>query len=151
MQPAASGVAPAAGTEGFLPHIRQLGASLLSHVAMRVELLSIEVQEEKARLARLAMSALLVSAMLIISLVMLAILVLAIYWDTPSRVNAAVMLAGGFALLTLVGGWYLSAQLRRSTTLFATSAAELRRDAAALAPVPASTSSSAAEATPVGA
>jgi uncharacterized membrane protein YqjE len=150
MQPDASGVAPAAGTEGFLPHIRQLGASVLSHVAMRVELLSIEVQEEKARLARLAMSAALVSAMLIISLVMLAILVLAIYWDTPSRVTAAVTLAAGFALLTAAGAWYLSAQLKRSTTLFATSAEELRRDAAALAPVPASMSTPAGMPTQAG-
>ena len=54
MQPDMSGAVPAPGTEGFLTHIRQLGASMLGHAAMRVELLSIEVQEEKARLARLA-------------------------------------------------------------------------------------------------
>lgn len=130
-----SGAAPAAATEGFLTHIRQLGVSVLSHVAMRVELLSIEVQEEKARLVRLAMSAALVSALLIVSLVMAAILILAIYWDTPNRVSAALWLTGTFGLLTAGGGFYLAAQLRRSTTLFATSASELRRDAEALAPV----------------
>ena len=127
-------MAPAPGTEGFLAHIRQLGASLLGHVAMRVELLSIEVQEEKARLVRLAMSAALVSALLIISLVMVAILILSIYWDTPYRVSAALWLAGTFVVLTAGGSFYLAAQLRGSTTLFATSASELRRDADALAP-----------------
>lgn len=130
-----SGASSASGTEGFLTHIRQLGVSVLSHVAMRVELLSIEVQEEKARLVRLAMSAALVSALLIVSLVMAAILILAIYWDTPNRVPAALWLAGTFALLTAGGGFYLAAQLRSSTTLFATSASELRNDARALAPV----------------
>lgn len=131
-----SGAAPAAGTEGFLTHMRQLGVSVLSHVAMRIELLSIEVQEEKGRLVRLAMSAALVSALLIVSLVMVAILILSIYWDTPYRVSAALSLAATFGVLTVCGAFYTFAQLQRSTTLFATSAGELRRDAAALAPPP---------------
>ena len=134
MQPDMSGAVHASGTEGFLTHVRQLGASLLGHAAMRVELLSIEVQEEKARLARLAMSAALVSALFIVSVVLAAILVLAIYWDTPYRVSAASWLVGIFGLGTVGGGFYLSAQLRLSSTLFAASAGELRRDADALAP-----------------
>ena len=128
------GSAPAAGIDGFLTHMRQLGVSVLSNAAMRIELLSIEVQEEKARLARLAMSAALVSALLIVSLVMVAILILAITWDTPQRVPAALFLVGTFGLLTVGSAFYVAAQLRRSTTLFATSAGELRRDAADLAP-----------------
>ena len=136
MQPDMSGAMPAPGTEGFLTHIRQLGVSVLTHVAMRIELLSIEVQEEKARLARLAMSAALVCALLIVSLVMGAILIMAMYWDTPQRVTAALSLAVTFGALTAGGGFYLAAQLRRSTTLFATSAGELRRDAEALVPTP---------------
>lgn len=134
-----SGVTTASGAEGFLTHIRLLGVSLLNHIAMRVELLSIEVQEEKARLVRIAISAALVSALLIVSLVMLAILVLAIYWDTPQRVPAALSLAGTFVVLTAGGSFYLMAQLRSATTLFATSAAELRRDVQAMAPTPAQT------------
>ena len=131
-----STAAPASGTEGFLTHIRQLGVSVLEHVAMRVELLSIEVQEEKARLVRLAMSAALVSALLIVSLVLVAILILAIYWDTPSRVPVALSMVGIFVALTVGSGFYVAAQLRRSTTLFATSAAELKFDAESLAPAP---------------
>lgn len=133
MQPDMSGAVPASGAEGFLTHIRQLGASLLGHAAMRVELLSIEVQEEKARLVKLAMSAALVSALLIVSLVMMAILVLAVYWDTPTRVTAAIWLLGLFSVCTVGGGFYLSSQLQQSSTLFVNSAAELRQDAKALA------------------
>lgn len=99
---------------------------------MRVELLSIEVQEEKARVVKLAMSAAVVSALLIVSLVMAAILILAIYWDTPYRVTAAIWLFGVFGVLTVGGGFYLSSQLQQSSTLFATSASELRRDAETL-------------------
>ena len=133
-------MATASGAEGFLTHIRQLGVSMLDHVAMRVELLSIEVQEEKARLTTLAMSAALVSALLIVSLVMLAILILAIYWDTPSRVTAAAWLAGTFGALTAGGIFYVVSQLSRKTTLFANSAAELRRDAEAMSPTVSPTS-----------
>ena len=134
MQPDMSGAAPASGADGFLTHIRQLGASLLGHAAMRVELLSIEVQEEKARLVKLAMSAALVSALLIVSLVMAAILVLSIYWDTPYRLTAALWLLGVFSAGTVGGGFYLSTQLQQTSTLFVNSAAELRQDADALAP-----------------
>ena len=67
-----------------------------------------------------------------VTLVLLAILVLVCYWDTPQRVTAAVVLAGMFGALTAACYFYLAAQLKRSTTLFATSAAELRRDAEAL-------------------
>ena len=133
MQPDMSGAVPASGAEGFLTHIRQLGASLLGHAAMRVELLSIEVQEEKARLVKLAISAALVSALLIVSLVMMGILVLAIYWDTPYRVTAAMWLLGLFSACTVGGGFYLSTQLQQSSTLFVNSASELRQDAKALA------------------
>jgi uncharacterized membrane protein YqjE len=134
MQPDMSGAAPAPGTEGFLTHIRQLGASLVGHVAMRVELLSIEVQEEKARLVKLAMSAAIVSALLMVSMVMMSILVLAIYWDTPYRVTAAIWLVALFSAGTVGAGFYLYAQLQQSSTLFANSAAELRLDADAMAP-----------------
>lgn len=125
--------ATSSGTEGFLTHIRELGASLLDHVAMRVELLSIEVQEEKSRLVRLAISAALVSALLIVSLVMLAIVVLAIYWDTDNRITAAVSLAVLFIAMTAASGLYLKNQLGRTTTLFEASAKELRLDARAFA------------------
>ena len=132
MQPDMSGTVHAPGAEGFLVHIRQLAASLLGHAAMRVELLSIEVQEEKVRLVWLAISAALVSALLIVSVVMAAILILVFYWDTPYRVNAAAWLAGIFSVCTMGSGLYLAAQLRVSSTLFTTSASELRRDASAL-------------------
>ena len=39
-----SGLNTASGTEGFLTHVRQLGASILGHVSMRIELLSIEAR-----------------------------------------------------------------------------------------------------------
>lgn len=138
MSATASASGSASGTEGFLTHIHALGGSVLEHVAMRVELLSIEVQDEKRRLVQLAIIAALASALLIVTLVLLAILVLSIYWDTPQRVTVAMSLTGIFAALALGGGFYLAQQLRRSSKLFAASASELRLDAASLVSPPAS-------------
>lgn len=135
MPPDQGPVGAAPETAGFLLHLRQLGGSVLDHIAMRVELLSIEAQDEKARLVRLAMSAAMVCASMMISLIMAVILALACYWETPYRVPVALSLTIAFALLTIAGSLYLGAQLRRKSLLFACTAAELRRDAVAMMPV----------------
>jgi uncharacterized membrane protein YqjE len=132
--PDSSGNANANVTDGLVTHVRQLGASILGHAAMRFELLSIEVQEEKARLVKLAISAAFAVLLLIVSVVLTAIAVLSIYWDTVHRVPAAVSIACTFGLLTLACGLYVGRQLRQTSTLFATSAAELRLDSQALYP-----------------
>ena len=50
------------------------------------------------------------------------------------RVPAALSIAGAFSLLTVGCGLYVSGQLRQSSALFVTSAAELRLDGQALDP-----------------
>jgi uncharacterized membrane protein YqjE len=132
--PEISGRSDANATDGLVTHLRQLGASILGHAAMRFELLSIEVLEEKARLVKLAISVAFVALLLIASVVLTAMAILAVYWDTVHRVPAAVSIAGAFGLLTVVCGLYVRVQLRQSTALFVTSAAELRLDSLALDP-----------------
>ncbi len=134
MGPDISGMENANATDGLVTHVRQLGASILGHVAMRFELLSIEIQEEKARLVKLAISVAFAVLLLIASVLLVAIAILACYWDTVYRVPAAISIAGVFSLLTVVCALYLSAQLRQSSALFVTSAAELQLDRQALEP-----------------
>ena len=134
MGPEISGNANAKVTDGLVTHVRQLGASILGHVAMRFELLSLEVQEEKARLVKLAISVAFAVLLLIASVVLIALAILAMYWDTVYRVPAAISIAGTFSLLTAAFGLYVSVQLRQSSALFVTSAAELRLDGLALDP-----------------
>ncbi len=134
MGPDISGKPNANATDGLVTHVRQLGASILGHVAMRFELLSIEIQEEKARLVKLAISVAFAVLLLIVSVVMFAITILAMYWDTVHRVPAAVSIAGAFSLLTLTCGLYVAQQLKHSSALFVTSAAELRLDGQTLDP-----------------
>ncbi len=123
---------PAAANDGVMPHVRRLGASMLDHVALRVELLSVEFQEEKARVAKLAIGAVLAVALMVVSLVMIAIAILAMYWDTSSRTIVAAAIAAVFACLTAGAASFAWLQFDRDSALFKTSARELRRDAAAL-------------------
>lgn len=117
---------------GLMPHVRRLGASLLDHVALRMELLSVEFQEEKARIARLVIGAALAVGLLIVSLVLIAVAILAVYWDTSSRTTVAAALAAVFACLTAGAGAFAWVQFDRASGLFMSSARELRRDAESL-------------------
>lgn len=117
---------------GLAPHFRRLGASLLDHVALRVELLSVEFQEEKSRVTKLAIGAALAVALTVVSLVMIAIAILAIYWDTSSRTTVATILAVVFSGFTAGAAGFAWRQFDRESVLFSASARELRRDAVSL-------------------
>jgi len=112
---------------GFLASLRQLLATLLETVQVRLELLGTELEQEKRRV----FSALVLAAMalvgLTLGLVMLSIVVLLIFWDSY-RVWAACALA----LLFGGGGAYLLVRAKQRLSapsgLFAHSLAELQRD-----------------------
>jgi uncharacterized membrane protein YqjE len=114
---------------GFLASLRQLLATLLETVQVRLELLGTELEQEKRRV----FSALVLAAMalvgLTLGLVMLSIVVLLIFWDSY-RVWAACALA----LLFGGGGAYLLVRAKQRLSapsgLFAHSLAELQRDRA---------------------
>jgi uncharacterized membrane protein YqjE len=118
---------------------RRLAASLLALGRIRLELLSIEVQEEKRRLASLLFWAVLSALSLGFALLAAAAWITVALWDTHR------LLALGFAFAGLagLGGWGLL-RLRTLTaarsTLFRASLGELRADEQALrraAPAPA--------------
>jgi len=114
---------------GFLANVRQLLATLLEIVQVRLELLAAELEQEKRRV----FSALVLTAValvcLALGLVMLSVAVLLIFWDSY-RVWAACALA----LLFGGGGAYLlvcaKQRLRAPSGLFVHSLAELQRDRA---------------------
>jgi uncharacterized membrane protein YqjE len=115
--------------------VRRLGASLLTLGRIRLELLAIEVQEEKERIAALLFWALLSALLVGFALVFVAATITVMLWDTHRLLvlgfSAATMLA-----LATVGVVKLRGLTRHGHTLFASSLAELRRDAAALGPSP---------------
>lgn len=111
--------------------LRRLGTSLLTLGRIRLELLAIEVQEEKERIAGLVLWAVLAALLAGFAVLMLLVLAVVALWDSHpllalGAASAVLVAAAGLALRQLKA---LTAQ---PATLFQASLAELRDDADAL-------------------
>jgi uncharacterized membrane protein YqjE len=122
------------------PGRRPLGASLrslatgaLGLVAAHVELLGIEIQQEKERVAELMVLGACALVLFGMTLVLLTLLIVAALWDSY-RLPAI----GGLAMLYLALGIYLVSSMRRKIDShpnpFAGTAAELEKDRERLMP-----------------
>lgn len=111
--------------------LRRLGVSLLTLGRIRLELLAIEAQEEKERIAGLALWAVLAALLAGFGLLMLLLLVVVALWDSYRLLALAgatvVLLAAATAAFVKLRGL-----LAQPTTLFQSSISELREDADAL-------------------
>ena len=117
--------------EGVSGPVRRLGASLLALGRIRLELLAIEVQEEKDRIASLLLWAVLTALMAGFGAVFVAVFVTVALWDTH-RLAALGVSAALFLGVAVYGVLRLRRVAGSATTLFQSSIAELRRDGAAL-------------------
>lgn len=111
--------------------LRRFGRSLLTLGRIRLELLAIEVQEEKDRIARLVLWAVLAALLAGFAVLMLLVLAIVALWDSHP------LLALGAASGVLVAAAALALRRLKSlatqpSTLFQASLAELRDDAEAL-------------------
>lgn len=117
--------APPAGLFGS---VKNLAASLVSHLHTRLQLLATELAEEKLRLTSLLFGAMLALFFAFMALVLVALFVIAAYWDTPYRLHAVAFLA----VLSLTGagisGSLLRTKLKSKPRLFEASLAELYKD-----------------------
>ena len=99
----------------------------LATVQTRLELLSLEVQEEKLRITSLAVNVVLCGLLLGFGLVFLKVFLTVLYWDEHR------LLALGISTAVCLGGGVLAAtnsarELKRGSRLFAASLSELARD-----------------------
>lgn len=111
--------------------LRRLGTSLLTLSRIRLELLAIEVQEEKDRIAGLLVWSVLAALLAGFGLLMLLVLITVALWDSYRLLALAcstvvLIAAAVFAVLKVKG------LVDRPSTLFQASLAELREDADAL-------------------
>ena len=103
----------------------------LQTVLTRLELLAVELQEEKLRLAGLALNTVLAGLLLGFGLVFLMIFLTVLFWEEHR------LLALGLSTAICLGGGLLAARnaaraFRSGTKLFSASLAELARDRDAL-------------------
>lgn len=105
----------------------------LQTVQTRLELLALEVQEEKLRLSGLAFNIVLCGLLLGFGLVFLMVFLTVLFWEEHR------LLALGISTVVCLGGGLIAAsnaarEFKRGSRLFAASLAELARDREALRP-----------------
>ncbi len=117
---------PAAG-KGLFDSLKGLAATLIAIAHTRLELLSTDWEEERARLVSVLALLFVALFCLGVGVVLLAILVAVVFWDSHRLLALAgltgLFLAGGVAALGVARH-----KLRTRPRLFAASLAELSRD-----------------------
>ena len=113
--------------------VRGLAATLLELLQVRLELLSVEAQEEVLRVTGLLACGAIAIMFLSLGLGFLAILITVALWDSQ-RLLALGVFAAVFLALGLVAAWRARSHLRSGSRLFAASIEELRSDREALKP-----------------
>ena len=111
--------------------LRRLGGSLLSMLRTRLELIGIDIAEEKERLLLTLFVGLAGMLFGLMALVTLTALVAATFWDSY-RWQALAGLTAVYALGALACGWKAWSAIRHAPAIFATTIAELEKDAEAL-------------------
>ncbi len=94
---------PDAPGDGLPGSLRALGMAFLALACARAELISVELQEEKARARQRLVLGAVAALFLAIGLLLAALLVVVLFWDSHRTLAAS-----GVALLYLgIGGWAL--------------------------------------------
>ncbi|MHB8474444.1 MAG: phage holin family protein [Gammaproteobacteria bacterium] len=113
---------------GLFGSVKNLAASLVSHLHTRLQLFAIEFVEEKTRLTSLLLGAILALFFTFMSLVLAAVFVVAAYWDTPYRLHAVALLAVLFLVGAGITAGMVRAKLKSKPRVFEASLAELYKD-----------------------
>ena len=118
-------------SEGLPAALARLGDSVLALLNSRIELASIEFEEERERTKELLVTVLCGAMVAVFALLFASIFVIACFWDT----NRLVAIAGVtlfYAALALLAFARLKSRSRDRPAPFAATLSELKKDAAAL-------------------
>jgi uncharacterized membrane protein YqjE len=107
--------------------LRGLAATVLELLQLRLELLSVEAQEEVLRVGALLVYGAVAVTFLSLGVVFLALLITVALWDSH-RVLALALFTALFLLMGGVAAWLARERVRSGTRLFSASVEELRQD-----------------------
>jgi uncharacterized membrane protein YqjE len=107
--------------------LKGLTATVLELLQLRLELLSVEAQEEVLRVGGLLVYGAVAVAFLSLGLGFLAMLITVALWDTHRLLPLAVF-TGVFIGLGFVAAWFARERLRSGTRLFSATVEELKQD-----------------------
>lgn len=109
--------------------LSQLGSSFLLVLSQRLELASLDIEEELLRLGTLLAGTLVVSLLVALALAMAAATVVVYFWDS-ARMAALLGLTALFALAATGMAWRLSRMLNDKPRFMASTLAQLEKDRA---------------------
>jgi len=115
------------GRKGLLESLTAMAATLVAIAHTRLELLSADVEEDRAQVLSLLMLAMAALFFLGVGLVLAAILLVVAFWDTH-RLLVLGSLAGFFLAAGMAAGAYALHKARTRPRLFAASLSELFKD-----------------------
>jgi uncharacterized membrane protein YqjE len=118
--------ASAAG-KGLFGSLTNFAATLVDIAHTRLDLLSTDLEEERAHLFSLLALGLAALFFIGIGVVLTTILLVAVFWDTH-RFLVLLLLAGFFLTAGLVAGWVAIHKARTKQKLFSASLSELYKD-----------------------
>lgn len=113
--------------KGLFESLSALSATLIAMVYTRLDLLSIDLEEERAHASLQLVLALTALFFIGVGVVLVAMLLVVVYWDTH-RILVLGSLAGFFLLAGLLAGGFALHKLRIKPRLFAASLSELHKD-----------------------
>lgn len=116
-----------AAPQRFSSSLRGLASTILELVQIRLELFSVEAQEEVLRVGALLVYGAVAVAFLSLGVVLLALLITVALWDTH-RLLALGIFTGLFLVSGGVAAWLARERVRSGTYLFSASIEELKQD-----------------------
>ena len=118
---------PSGSSGGLLQSLRTLLATLLVTARTRGELLQVEVEEERLRIAGIAVFALAAAFFFALAIVVLTFFLLLLFWDS-NRLLAAGLISLAYFMIGLICASVARQRARVKSKLFAASLAELGKD-----------------------
>lgn len=112
---------------GLFDSLKGLAASLVAIVHTRLDLLSTDLEEERARLVSVLLMLFVALFCFAIGVVLLTILIAVVFWDSH-RLLALGGLTGFFLASGVAAFWHSRRKFRAKPKLFAASLAELSKD-----------------------
>ena len=116
---------------GLFASLRRMLATLLALIQTRLELVSVEIEEQIAHAASLLLWSIAAIFFASLSVLLLALTIVVAFWE-EHRLLAASLVTGVCALMALIAGLVARQRLRTRPRLLAALASEFERDVTAL-------------------
>jgi uncharacterized membrane protein YqjE len=114
-------------SKGLIGSLATIATLLVSTAYTRLELISIEIEENRERLLSLLTLYLVSYFSLMVGIVLLTIMIVVAFWDTY-RLSSLALLSGFFLLIGFTTWWIANSKSKTKPKIFTASLLELLKD-----------------------